>query len=76
MRSSKPLTLTCRTLSTYTASTAIDGKPHSRPVEGVSEGSTPSIAEGYWIFLKPLPVGEHVITFGSRSSITNRINQE
>ncbi|HEY7777854.1 MAG TPA: hypothetical protein VIA09_04865 [Nitrososphaeraceae archaeon] len=27
----------------------------------VSSGTTQTVADGYWIFLKPLPIGEYTI---------------
>ena len=32
-------------------------------VYDVRQGSTRSICDGFWIFIKPLPAGEHVIHF-------------
>jgi hypothetical protein len=46
-------------------------------IMGLEPGSTPSIAEGYWIFLKPLSPGNHEITFGGSAgnpSVTSSMN--
>jgi hypothetical protein len=46
-------------------------------IMGVEAGTTPSIAEGYWIFLNPLPLGNHEISFGGSAgnpSVTSSMN--
>ena len=46
-------------------------------IMGVEAGTTPSIAEGYWIFLNALPPGNHEITFGGSAgnpSVTSSMN--
>jgi hypothetical protein len=46
-------------------------------IMGVEPGTTPSIAEGYWIFLSPLPPGNHEIIFGGSAgepSVTSSMN--
>jgi hypothetical protein len=46
-------------------------------IMGVEAETTPSIAEGYWIFLNPLPPGNHEITFGGSAgnpSVTSSMN--
>ena len=32
--------------------------------QGVPSATSPSIADGYWVLLHPLPPGQHQITFG------------
>jgi hypothetical protein len=44
---------------------------------GVALITSPSIAEGYWIFLNPLSPGKHEIIFGSAAgevTITSNMN--
>jgi hypothetical protein len=36
-------------------------------VFGLTPGSTKSVADGYWIILKPLPLRKHQISFGGSS---------
>lgn len=46
-------------------------------IMGVEPGTTSSIAEGYWIFLNPLPPGNHEIIFGGSAgdpSVTSSMN--
>lgn len=38
-------------------------------VYGVSKGKTRSVTDGYWIMLKPLPLGHHTIYFCGSSQI-------
>jgi hypothetical protein len=38
-------------------------------VYGVKPGPTRSVTDGYWVFLKPLPIGKHIIQFVGESSI-------
>jgi hypothetical protein len=45
----------------------------------VSSGTTQTVADGYWIFLKPLPIGEYSIHVKGeqpfyRSKVTYEIN--
>jgi hypothetical protein len=39
-------------------------------VYGVRAGTTRSVADGFWLFLKPLPVGKHEIHFSGELSYT------
>jgi hypothetical protein len=39
--------------------TAVAGNAFGLPV-----GPTQSVADGYWLFIHPLPVGEHTLVFG------------
>jgi hypothetical protein len=44
---------------------------------GVNVDSTPAVAEGYWIFLEPLPPGTHQIRFGGTAgdpTLTTGVN--
>jgi hypothetical protein len=44
---------------------------------GVAATTSPSIAEGYWIFLNPLSPGKHEIEFASAAeevTITSNMN--
>ncbi len=46
-------------------------------IMGVAPITSPSIAEGYWIFLNPLSPGKHEIIFGSAAgevTITSNMN--
>jgi hypothetical protein len=41
--------------------------PNNNAAAGVSAGTTQAVADGNWVFLKPLPPGKHELHFSGAS---------
>lgn len=62
-----------RNLETYRArSKVFDLNYPVDNVYGVKSGLTRSVCDGYWLFVKPLGVGEHHIRFKGETAVVNK----